>query len=445
MKKQILVIGAGRSSKVLIDYLLDHAEYNNWFVTLADYEEKNAINLIRSSKYGKAIFFDVNNNDMRFSEINKSDIVVSMLPASLHILVAKDCLALSKDMVTASYISNDLYSLKSQIESKNILFLNEIGLDPGIDHMSAMKVIDEIKKNGGELISFKSFCGGLIHPENDNNPWNYKFTWNPRNVVLAGKGTAKYLNNNVYKNISYNRVFEDVSHVSILNEGDFEAYPNRDSLKYIDIYGLQGIETMIRGTLRRKGFCSSWDIFVKLGMTDDSNIIKNNDNMTYSDYINYFLPDNDSFSIEEKFCTYLNISRDSEQFRKMEWLGLFSNNKIILDEFTSADLLQYILEEKFTLEVNDKDMVVMQHQFRYKINGIELERHSSLIVYGDDQNQTAMAKTVGLPLAIAVKLILNGDINVKGLCIPISKDIYKNILIELEQYGIAFKEEFISH
>ena len=444
MKKQILVIGAGRSSRVLVDYLLDHAEYNNWFVIVADYSEEHAINLIRSSRYGKAIFFDVNDEDMRGSEIKKSDIVISMLPASLHILVARDCLDLSKDMVTASYISDDLYSLKDDIETKGVLFLNEIGLDPGLDHMSAMKVIDEIKQDDGEIISFKSFCGGLIHPENDNNPWNYKFTWNPRNVVLAGKGMAQYLSDHRYKNVSYNRVFEDLRVVNVLNEGAFEAYPNRDSLKYIDIYGIQGIETMIRGTLRRKGFCSSWAMFVQLGMTDDSTLIKNCDNMTYCDFTNSFLGNIENLSVEDKFCSYFNISNDSDQFEKVKWLGLFSKDKILLDEFTPADLLQSILEDKFNLEVNDKDMVVMQHQFKYKIDDREEERHSSLIVYGDDQIGTAMAKTVGLPLAIAVKLILNGNIKVKGLCIPTSKDIYKQILIELEEYGIFFKEEFIN-
>ena len=441
--KNILVIGAGKSAVTLINYLLNESVKNNWTVTVADYNLDLALKASNNHSNSRSIFFDVNNINQRNKEIISSDIVVSMLPASMHILVARDCVNFKKDLVTASYVSDEILALDTQAKENGVLLLNEIGLDPGIDHMSAMKVIDDLKSQGAEITSFKSFCGGLIHPDSDNNPWNYKFTWNPRNVILAGQGTAQYIFNDTYKYVPYHQLFKRTETLNILNAGEFEGYANRDSLSYRKSYGLEDISTMFRGTLRKKGFCRAWDIFIQLGMTSDDYKMIDSHSMKCSDFTNLFLPKNDKISLEEKFCNYLSISLDSEDFKKIEWLGLFSDTIIGLDNLTPAQFLQKISESKLSLESNDKDMVVMQHQFEYLIDDYTNVLHSSLIVFGDNQINTAMAKTVGLPVAISVKLILSGAINLSGVKIPTSKDIYLPVLNELEDNGITFIEELV--
>ena len=441
--KNILVIGAGKSAVTLINYLLNESAKNNWTVTVADYNLDLALKASNNHSNSRSIFFDVNDVNQRNKEIISSDIVVSMLPASMHILVARDCVNFKKDLVTASYVSDEILALDTQAKENGVLLLNEIGLDPGIDHMSAMKVIDDLKSQGAEITSFKSFCGGLIHPDSDNNPWNYKFTWNPRNVILAGQGTAQYIFNDTYKYVPYHQLFKRTETLNILNAGVFEGYANRDSLSYRKSYGLEDISTMFRGTLRKKGFCRAWDIFIQLGMTSDDYKMIDSQSMKCSDFTNLFLPKNDKNSLEENFCDYLSIPLDSEDFKKIEWLGLFSDTIIGLDNLTPAQFLQKIAESKLSLESNDKDMVVMQHQFEYLIDDSTNVLHSSLIVFGDNQINTAMAKTVGLPVAISVKLILSGAINSSGVKIPTSKDIYLPVLNELEDNGITFIEELV--
>lgn len=439
--KKILVIGAGRSAVTLIKYLLDNAKVNNWFVTVADFLEDLSKEAVENHSSGKAIFFNVTDEKQRESEISDSDIVISMLPTRMHILVAEDCVRLGINLVTASYVSKEILALDKKAEEAGIILLNEIGLDPGIDHMSAMKVIDEIKENGGELTSFKSFCGGLVHPNFDNNPWNYKFTWNPRNVVLAGQGTAQYIKQGKYKYIPYAKLFERTEKMNILDAGEFEGYANRDSLSYRKAYGLEKIPTLFRGTLRRKGFCKSWNMFVQLGMTDDTYVVENGENMTYREVTNLFFPFNNELTVEQKFCDYLNISIDSEEFIKAKWLGIFSDSKVEIKNASPAQILQKILEEKWNLEPKDKDMIVMQHQFEYLQNGELKKLNSSLLVFGEDPRYTAMAKTVGLPVAIATKLILNGAIQSTGVKIPTAKNVYVPVLLELKEHGINFVEE----
>ncbi|MBC8265354.1 MAG: saccharopine dehydrogenase NADP-binding domain-containing protein [Flavobacteriales bacterium] len=440
--KKILVIGAGRSAVTLIKYLLDNSVENNWLVKVADYSVGLAEDAVRNHENGKAIFFNVTDDKQRVFEISESDIVISMLPASLHITVAKDCVRLKKNLVTASYVSDEIAELDEKAKEAGVLLLNEIGLDPGIDHMSAMQVIDGIKENGGTLTSFKSFCGGLVHPDYDNNPWNYKFTWNPRNVVLAGQGTAQYIKQGKYKYIPYHKLFERTENMEVLDAGEFEGYANRDSLGYRKAYGLENIPTLFRGTLRRKGYCKSWNMFVQLGMTDDTYIVEKSESVTYREFTNLFFPYNNELTVEQKFCEYLNISIDSEEFKKAEWLGVFENIKVDLKDATPAKILQKICEEKWTLDSEDKDMVVMQHQFEYSQNGESKKLNSSLVVFGDDPRYTSMAKTVGLPVAIATKLILSGAIKSIGVKIPTTKDIYVPVLKELEQNGINFVEEY---
>ena len=442
--RNILVIGAGRSASTLISYLLVGADENNWFVTVADFSLELAQESVKESKNANAILFNVKDDKRREREILKSDIVVSMLPASMHILVAKDCVRLKKNLVTASYVSDEIAELDSEATDNGVLLLNEIGLDPGIDHMSAMQIIDTIKEKGGDLTSFKSFCGGLIHPEYDNNPWNYKFTWNPRNVVLAGQGVAQYLDGGKIKFIPYHNLFEKVECMDILDVGSFEAYANRDSLSYRESYGIKNIETLLRGTLRRKGFSKSWNYFVQLGLTDDSYTILDSENLTYREYLNMFLPMSNKLNLEEKFCKEFDISESSESFQKIKWLDIFSNKKVELENATPAQILQKILVEKWTLCEEDKDMIVMQHQFEFTIDRSRKKLRSSLVVFGDNQRDTSMAKTVGLPVAIAVKLILNGEINSVGVKIPTTKDIYIPVLKELSENGINFIEEEIN-
>ena len=441
--KKILVIGAGRSAVTLIKYLLDNSIANSWQVIVADFSIELAEAAVANHENGEAIFFNVTDEIQRKSEIENTDIVLSMLPASLHITVAKDCIALSKNLVTASYVSPEIADLDEKAKQAGVLLLNEIGLDPGIDHMSAMQVIDDIKENGGELTSFKSFCGGLVHPDYDTNPWNYKFTWNPRNVVLAGQGTAQYIKQGKYKYIPYTKLFERTEVMEVLDAGEFEGYANRDSLGYRSAYGLDDIPTLFRGTLRRKGYCKAWNMFVQLGMTDDTYKVENSENLTYRAFINLFFPYNNELSVEQKFCSYLNLSQDSEEFRKIEWLGVFENTIVGIKDASPAQILQKICEEKWTLDAEDKDMIVMQHQFEYVQNGEQKKLNSSLLVFGDDPRYTSMAKTVGLPVAIAAKLILNGKINSTGVKIPTTKDIYIPVLKELEENGINFVEELV--
>ena len=439
--KKILVIGAGRSAVTLIKYLLDNSSANNWQVKVADFSIELADQAVGNHNNGKAIFFNVTDKKQRESEIENADIVISMLPASLHITVAKDCVRLGKNLVTASYVSPEIAELDEAAKQAGILLLNEIGLDPGIDHMSAMQVIDEIKENGGELTSFKSFCGGLVHPDYDNNPWNYKFTWNPRNVVLAGQGTAQYIENGDYKYIPYTSLFERTEYMEVLDAGEFEGYANRDSLSYRKSYGLDDIPTLFRGTLRRKGYSEAWNVFVQLGMTDDTYKLENSASITNREFINMFLSFDDALTVEEKFCKQFSLTTDSVIFQKIAWLGAFSENKVGIENASPAQILQKICEEKWTLGSEDKDMIVMQHQFEYVQNGEQKKLNSSLLVFGDDPRYTSMAKTVGLPVAIATKLILNGAIKSTGVKIPTTKDIYAPVLKELEQNGINFVEE----
>ena len=441
--KKILVIGAGRSAVTLIKYLLDNSSANNWQVTVADFSIEFAEQAVGNHNNGKATFFNVTDEKQRESEIENADIVISMLPASLHITVAKDCVRLGKNLVTASYVSPEIAELDEAAKQAGILLLNEIGLDPGIDHMSAMQVIDEIKENGGELTSFKSFCGGLVHPDYDNNPWNYKFTWNPRNVVLAGQGTAQYIENGDYKYIPYTSLFERTEYMEVLDAGEFEGYANRDSLSYRKSYGLDDIPTLFRGTLRRKGYSEAWNVFVQLGMTDDTYKLENSASITNREFINMFLPFNDTLTVEEKLCKQFSLTTDSVIFQKIAWLNAFSENKVGIENASPAQILQKICEEKWTLGSEDKDMIVMQHQFEYVQNGEQKKLNSSLLVFGDDPRYTSMAKTVGLPVAIATKLILSGAIKSIGVKIPTTKDIYVPVLKELEENGINFVEELI--
>lgn len=439
----ILIIGAGRSSSSLIQYLLNKSDRENLKITIGDLSLALAQQKANHHHNATSIFLDIKNKTQRQTEIQKADIVISMLPAHLHIEVARDCVQFKKNMVTASYISDEMKSLDTLAKENGVILLNEIGLDPGIDHMSAMKIIHEIKDKGGKMILFESFCGGLVAPESDTNLWNYKFTWSPRNVVLSGQGgVAKFIQEGTYKYIPYQKLFRRTEILEVEEYGKFEGYANRDSLKYRDIYNLHDIETLYRGTIRRVGFSKAWNMFVQLGMTDDTYVIDNSETISYRDFTNLFLPYHPTDSVEIKLRLYLGIDQDDIMWYKLLELDLFNPKKIVgLINASPAQILEKILSDSWTLKPEDKDMVVMYHKFGYIINGQKKEIDSKMVCIGDDQTYTAMAKTVGLPVAMATLQILKGNVNLTGVHLPIHKEIYLPILKELEEHGVIFKDK----
>ena len=445
--RKILIIGAGRSASSLVKYLLEKSESEKLLVIIADISLENARKLVNNHPNSKIVTLDIFNEVARKKEIQNADIVISMLPARFHIKVAKDCVVFGKSLVTASYISKELEALDEEVVAKGLVFMNEIGLDPGVDHMSAMQVINKIKDNGGEMILFESFTGGLVAPESDTNLWNYKFTWNPRNVVVAGQGgAAKFIQEGKYKYIPYHKLFRRTEFLEIEGFGKFEALANRDSLNYREIYGLDNVQTLYRGTIRRVGFSRAWNIFVQLGLTDDSYVMEGSEKMSYRDFINSFLAYSPTDSVELKLRYYLKIDQDDILWDKLVELDLFSKSKKVnLKNATPAQILQKILMDSWTLKKEDKDMIVMYHKFGYVQNGVQKQIESNMVVVGDDQTYTAMAKTVGLPVAIATLKILNGEITTPGVQLPITKEVYEPILKELKLYGINFKEKEVPY
>lgn len=445
--RHILVIGAGRSATNLIHYLAEKASDQQLEITVADLSIEAANKNIVGMAHTRGIALDVNDADQRQSLIQAHDLVISMLPAHMHVDVAKDCLAFGKHMVTASYISPAMEELDQEVRAKNLVFMNECGLDPGIDHMSAMKVIDQIRAQGGKMLLFESFTGGLIAPESDTNLWHYKFTWNPRNVVLAGQGgAAEFIQEGTYKYIPYHRLFRRTEFLDIEGHGRFEAYANRNSLKYRSIYGLEDILTLYRGTIRHVGFSKAWNMFVQLGMTDDSYRIPNSENLTYKEFVNLFLPYSPTDSVALKLRHNLKIDQDDLMWGKLEELDLFNTEKTIgIKNASPAMALQKILMDQWTLQPKDKDMIVMYHKFGYEVNGVKKQIDSNMVLIGEDQTNTAMAKTVGLPVAIAALKILNGVIKNPGVQLPIHKEVYTPILEELKQYGVLFQEYHVPY
>ncbi len=443
--KQILLFGAGKSATVLIDYLLVNAEKENWKLVVADANLQLALDKIKNSSFGAAVSFDIMDDDKREKYISNASIVISMLPPALHSKVAKDCVRFSKHLLTASYVDDEIRSMQAEIKNKNLLFLCEMGLDPGIDHMSAMKLIDGIHAKGGHISSFKSHCGGLVAPESDNNPWHYKISWNPRNIVLAGKAGAVYKKDDEIFNITYESVFENNETVTIPGLGDLAFYPNRDSLSYIPVYGLEETSTFIRTTLRHPSFCKAWDCVVKANLTDEEPFVSSaSKRISYREWLDKSISLHTTAKNVEDFLNLHATGEDKKLIKEMfGYLDLLSEKDIPLTATSSADVLQFVLENKLYLLQHDKDMIVMLHEFDYTVNGQPATINSSLIVKGENNLHTAMAKTVGLPLGIAAKLILDGTITTTGLHIPIVKEIYEPVLKELEQYDIKFNEKVI--
>lgn len=441
MSKHILILGAGRSASSLIQYLYEHAQKAQW--TLCICEPNPEMSHQRSQEFPgiQMVDFDLLNDEQANPEFEKADLVISMVPAALHIHAARRCAKLSTHLITASYLTAEIEALSGEFEANGKLLLMEMGLDPGIDHMSAMKVLDNIKKEGHELTGFETFTGGLLADNTEkDNPWQYKFTWNPRNVVMAGTGNVKFVQEGRYKFIPYHKLFSRTEVIHIPGHGYFEGYANRDSLKYLDLYNLRGIQTLYRGTLRRLGFCKAWNIFIQLGATDDTYEMEGVAQMTHRQFINSFLSYNPHDSVELKLAHYMNLGLESEEMYRLKWLDIFSDELVGLEKGTPAQVLEHILKKKWTIDESDLDMIVMWHKFDYLENGRPKQIQSHMVAIGEDQVNTAMSKTVGLPMAIAARMLLEGKLTLTGTQIPTKADIYEPVLAELQKLGFEFEE-----
>lgn len=497
--KRIVLFGAGKSATSLIEYLVKQCALNEWFLTVADSNFQQALSKTGGAVRTRACKLNIEEEQGRKALIRESDIVISLLPPSLHVLVAGDCVELGKNLLTASYIDDHLRALEPAIKEKNLLFLCEMGLDPGIDHMSAMQLIHRVKLAGGIIHSFKSHCGGLVAPESDDNPWRYKVSWNPRNVVLAGKGGALFKADGRVSELPYEQLFDPNRVIDIPGIGFLAWYPNRDSLQYIDLYQLEEAHHFIRTTLRYPEFCFGWKNIIELKLTDDTPQY-DTDGMTlqqffhlhfgqhgFSEWIENQLTNRfaQTKQLLEKLQQLLEAEQEVDENERKElqdfmmvdddgqlmdvnldevktqaaatvagqmheanlsmkqlmYLGMDDRQTVInKGRCSAADILQFALEKKLPLGARDKDMVVMLHELEYEMNGRSEKLSSCLVVKGEDQLHTAMAKTVGLPLGIAATLILEGKLSLKGLHIPIAPDIYEPVLQALKEYGIAFQE-----
>jgi saccharopine dehydrogenase-like NADP-dependent oxidoreductase len=438
----ILIIGAGKSSSFLISHLLETATSKNRSIIIADLSLEVALQKAANHPAATAKSIDLENVAQRRMLIESADVVISMLPASLHPIIAQDCLDLNRHFFSASYESDFMRNKSAEILSKGLLFLNECGLDPGLDHMSAMRIIHAQQKSGHTITSFKSYCGGVLAPESEDNPWKYKFTWNPKNVILAGQGVSKYICNGEYKYLPYHKLFSRLDKVEFEEVGIFEGYPNRDSLNYRKQYNLENIPTLLRGTLRRPGYCQSWNVFVQLGLTDDSFTLDLPQGFTFRQLLEAFLPPGKDVSLKHKLLSYLPELKDAD-LERLYWLGILEDKPLPKLKGSPAYILQAVLEEKWILNEGDRDMIVMQHCFTINSPEDEKQLISSLVIKGESAEQTAMAKTVGLPLAIAVDLFLDGKITSKGAQIPVIPEIYNPILDALSSMGVEFKETYL--
>lgn len=437
----VLIIGAGLSSGALIDYVLRMAAERGWFITVADADPKKAEAKIKGHPNGRAAWLDVHKTNDRRDLIGRADVVVSLLPAHLHLEVANDCVKLKKHLITASYVSRNLYSLSDEVRERELIFMGEMGLDPGIDHMSAMRIIDDIKAKGGKIQAFRSYTGGLVAPESDDNPWHYKISWNPRNVVLAGQGTAQYLEDGKLRYIPYTRLFKEVRNVEVPGCGTWEAYANRDSLLYRDLYGLNDTPNILRGTFRYPGFCKAWDALIQIGLTDADFPLFQSGDISFYELLDAYVGHHEGGSLKERVCRMLGEEPESEVMQKLEWLGLFRKKKIRLPNATPALILEHLIREKWQLKEHENDMVIMHHEVEYVLDGKAQIHRSTMQLKGNGAQDTAMARTVGLPMGIFVRLVMEGAIKSRGVQIPVTREVYEPVLRELEQYGVVFREE----
>ncbi|HEX5026589.1 MAG TPA: saccharopine dehydrogenase C-terminal domain-containing protein [Agriterribacter sp.] len=428
--RKIIVFGAGKSATCLIDYLAGEAAKQNWQIKVADGNFAFALEKTAGYDYAVPVEVDVSHGMARNELIEEADIVISMLPSSLHALVAQNCATAGRNLLTASYVDDDIRKLEPEINKKGLLFLCEMGLDPGIDHMSAMQLIRRIREQAGKITSFYSHCGGLVAPESDDNPWHYKISWNPRNIVLAGKAGAAYKLDKEIIHLPYSgALFDPGRKIQVPGYGDYAWYPNRDSVAYSRLYGLEEANTFIRTTLRHPDFCMGWKKIVELELTEDTNRY-NTDELTYKQFLELHLQQNGKeASITEK------------ERKLLDYLGLYDDVNINSGLCSAADIIQLAIQQKLRLLPGDKDLIVMLHEIEFEAKSGTQKMRSFLVVKGENNKRTAMAKTVGLPLGIAAKLILEDKIHIRGLHIPILPEIYEPVLAELQKEGIAFIDE----
>lgn len=443
---RLLLLGAGRSASALINYLLRHAPAERWFLTVADAAPAHLAPVLAAhSQYARAVPFDAQDEARLDALVAEADIVISMLPALLHPVVARACLRHRRHLATASYVSAEVQALHDEAAAAGLVFLMECGLDPGLDHMSAMRAIAHVRAQGGQLTGFTSYCGGLLDPASEgDNPWRYKFTWNPRNVVLAGQSTAKYLEDGHLRVIPYQQLFARTEEVYIPGQGHFEGYANRDSLNYRAPYGLDDIPSILRGTLRRPGYCAAWHALVRLGLTDDSVNLGNSAALTWYEVVAGYLPQwpQPGEPLAALVARQLGLDPHGPEMQRLVWLGIFEPKPVGRAHATPAQLLEHLLAEKWQLQPHDRDLIVMQHRFDYERAGRAYRLTSSLAVLGDDATHTGMAKTVGLPLGMAVRRLVRGELAGRGVVIPTAPELYEPILQELAaDYGINFHEE----
>ncbi|MEM6380685.1 MAG: saccharopine dehydrogenase C-terminal domain-containing protein [Bacteroidota bacterium] len=435
----ILIIGAGRSSYPLIDYVLNEAATKGWFVTVADTILERAQNKITNHSNSRAVWLDVAKGNDRRDLINRSDVVISLLPAHLHLEVAHDCIKLNKPVLTAATITHEMYRLGDEARDRELVFTGEYVLDPGLDHMAAKKELDEIRAQGGKIRSFRAFTGGLMATDSLDNPWNYKLTWNPRNVVLEGQGTAQYLKKNKIRYITYHQLFQHTKSLDIPGAGTCEAFANRDALLFREVYGLQDVPNVYKGTIRPNGFCDAWNALIHLGLTDGDFPILHSGKISYYELLDGVTGKISGNTLKERVANLLGVNVNGQVIKQLQWLGLFSKKKIKLATASPALILEHLLREKWQLLENDIDRLIIHFEITYELNGQKRRRKSTMMLDGEDTLNTAMAKTLGLPIAMVLKLLMHGKIESKGAGVSVSPQVYEPVLQELESYGIQFK------
>lgn len=435
----ILVAGAGKSSIYLIEYLLNNAPRNKWKVIVADGSRDAIAEKVNNNPNAEIAVIDITNSKEREPLVKRADIVVSLMPPHLHIHLAKDCLIHKKNLITSSYISAEMKAMDEDVKKAGLMFMCEMGLDPGIDHMTANQIIHSIERVASSITSFKSYCGGLIAPESDNNPWHYKFSWNPKNIITAGADGAQFLQNGKEVTVPYEDIFDNCKKIKVDGLGSLAYYPNRDSLRYLDLYHIPEIKTFIRATLRYPAFCKGWHAIIVLGLNkqDDS---FDTTSLTYADWVKQKTGFTNG-TLQDHISGILKPEKDDKSIAMLEWLGIFEDKVIGLGKISSADILLQLLLNKWEMAPTDKDMVVMQHEVEYIHKGNKIKMVSSMVIEGEGRDHSAMAKTVGLPMAILTKLVLTKRIIPPiGVLIPSMPSVYRPVLTELKHHGIEFLE-----
>ncbi len=427
-----VVFGAGHVAGPHVRYLLE----KGYDVTVASRTVSKAKDKVKGYENGKAVEFDINDQEMLDELVSQHDVAVSLLPYVFHEKVARSCIRNGKQMVTTSYVSDEIQALDDEAKEAGILIMMETGVDPGTDHMSAMRVIHDVENRGGTVKSFESYCGGLPAPEDNDNPYGYKFSWSPKGVLLAGKNSAKYLKKGEIVKIPSEELFENHWPMDIPGfEEGLEAYPNRNSLPYKEKYGLTGAETVFRGTLRYPGWCETMKCMVDLGLMDEEE--RDLSGMTYRDMMKEISGGGEPSDTAE----YMDISVDSDPIQRMGWLGLFEDVPIPIEKGGYIDALVELMLDRMDYKEGEKDMLIMHHIFKAEFDDKQEKITSTMIDFGIAGGETSMARTVGLPAAMAVEMVLEERIKETGVTIPVEPEIYEPILEKLEGEGIVFEEE----